>query len=68
VIRKPVATGSKSERPAVLLQTADGEFVLRIQGGNAFHDPRLDALVGKRIEAEGELHGYTFLMKSWTEE
>jgi hypothetical protein len=68
VIRKQFAVGSKSERPAVLLQTKDGEYVLRIQGGNPFHDPRLDALVGKHICARGELHGYTFLMKDWTEE
>jgi hypothetical protein len=68
VIRKQVAAGSKSERPAVLLQTPDGEYVLRIQGGNPFHDSRLEALVGKRIRAHGELHGYTFLMQDWTEE
>ncbi len=68
VIRKQVARGSKSERPAVMLQTPDGEYVLRIQGGNPFHDPRLEELVGKRIVAQGELHGYTFLMKDWTEE
>ena len=49
VIRKPFAAGSKSERPAVMLQTGDGEYVLRIQGGNPFHDPRLEELVGKQI-------------------
>ena len=68
VIRKPFAAGSKSERPAVMLQTRDGEYVLRIQGGNPFHDARLEELVGKRITARGEVHGYTFLMKDWTEE
>jgi len=68
VIRKQVAAGSKSERPAVLLHTGEGDYVLRILGGNPFHDPRLDALVGKHIRAQGELHGYTFLMKNWTEE
>ena len=68
VIRKQIAAGSKSERPAVLLQTENGEYVLRIQGGNPFQDTRLDALVGKRIRARGELHGYTFLMKDWAEE
>jgi len=68
VIRKQFAAGSKSERQAVMLQTPDGEYVLRIQGGNPFHDSRLEELVGKRIIARGELHGYTFLMKDWTEE
>jgi len=67
VICKPFASGSKSERPAVMLQTGEGEYVLRIQGGNPFHDPRLEELVGKRIVARGEVHGYTFLMKDWTE-
>jgi hypothetical protein len=65
VVKKTVAAGSKSERPAVMLQTDDGDYVLRIQGGNAFHDPRLEELVGKRIRARGELHGYTFLMDDW---
>jgi len=68
VIRKSFAAGSKSERPAVMLETGDGEYVLRIQGGNPFHDPRLEELVGKRIVAHGEVHGYTFLMKDWTEQ
>ena len=63
-----MAAGSKSERPAVVLKTPDSEYVLRIIGGNAFHDERLEALVGKRIRADGELHGTTFLMRTWTDE
>jgi hypothetical protein len=68
VRRKQVAAGSKSERPAVVLKTHGGEYILRIVGGNAFRDERLEALVGKRIRAEGELHGTTFLMRTWSEE
>ena len=67
VCRQHVAVGSKSERPAVVL-TTDREYLLRIVGGNAFQDERLEALVGKRIRAEGEFHGTTFLMRSWSEE
>ena len=67
VVRKQVAAGSKSERPAILLQTDEGEYVLRIQGGNPFQDRRLEELVGKRIHARGQLHGYTFLMDDWAE-
>ena len=67
VVRKQVAAGSKSERPAIVLQTDEGDYVLRIQGGNPFHDPRLEELVGKRIRARGQLHGYTFLMDDWAE-
>jgi len=67
VVRRQIAEGSKSERPAILLQTEEGEYVLRIQGGNPFHDQRLEQLVGKRIRARGQLHGYTFLMDDWAE-
>jgi hypothetical protein len=68
VCRNEVAAGSKSERSAVVLKTRDGEYILRIVGGNAFHDERLDALVGKRIRADGELHGTSFLMRRWLDE
>ena len=68
VCRKQVAAGSKSERQAVVLKTPDGEYLLRIVGGNAFADERLEVLIGKRIRAEGEVHGTTFLMRSWSDE
>ncbi len=58
---------SKSEREAVVLETDAGALVLRIEGGNAFSDPRLDALVGKTIEAEGVVHGGVLIMTQWTE-
>jgi hypothetical protein len=48
-----------------MLETDAGTHVLRRMGGNAFADPQLDQLVGHVIECEGELHGYTILMKSW---
>lgn len=67
VVRKTVAAGSKSERSAILLQADEGEYVLRIQGGNPFDDRRLEPLIGKRIRARGQLHGHTFLMDDWTE-
>lgn len=50
-----------------MLQTADGEYVLRLRGGNPFHDARLEGLVGKVIRARGDLHGYTFLVDDWNE-
>lgn len=67
VIRKQLAVGSKSERSAVVLQSDGEEYVLRIQDGNPFHDPRLDDLVGKNIRASGLMHGNTFVMQDWTE-
>ena len=67
VVRRRVNAGSKSERVAVLLVGDHGEIVLRREGGNAFKDPALDELEGKRIEAEGESAGTTFIMKRWRE-
>jgi hypothetical protein len=67
VIKKTFATGSKSERAAVLLATDAGEYVLRRQGGNPFHDEALEKLIGKQIVAEGVLTGYTLLLASWKE-
>jgi hypothetical protein len=67
VIRKRVAAGSKSDREAVVLRTADEDLVLRLRGGNAFADPRLDALVGKRIRGAGRKTGYTLILERWEE-
>lgn len=64
VQRKTVASGSKSEREAVVIVTDGREYILRFAGGTAFADPRLDDLVGKRIRAEGEVTGNTFLMRT----
>ena len=68
VVKKVVAARSKSEHAAVVLVTSDGELLLRRAGGNAFRDPELDALVGKRICGQGDLAGTTFILARWTEE
>lgn len=67
VIRKRVSPGSKSDRQAVVLVSDKGEFVLRRKGGHPFTDDILDQLVGKQIDGEGHLHGYTFIMSNWKE-
>lgn len=67
VARRRVAAGSKSEREAVVLETDDDWRVLRRRGGNAFRDPELDQLVGKRIRAEGSEDGQTLIMSRWDE-
>ncbi len=67
VIKKPFARGSKSERSAVFLATAEGEYVLRLKGGNPFHDEQLERLVGKQIWGEGVLTGYTLILSHWEE-
>lgn len=63
----PLAVGSKSERAsAAYLRTDDGRrLVLRRLGGNPFHDPKIEAAKGKRIAAEGILHGHTFLLEEF---
>ena len=65
VVRRAFAAGSKSERMAVILETPEGDYVLRREGGNAFSDPVLEHLVGKRIVAEGTLHDYTLIISEF---
>lgn len=56
--------GSKSERDAVVLSTSEGDFVLRRMGGNPFHDPDLEQMVGQTVQSDGELApGSTFLAR-----
>ena len=48
-----------------MIDTADGSFVLRRQGGNAFSDPQLDGLVGRRARLEGTAMATTFVIDRW---
>jgi hypothetical protein len=69
VVKRPFAVGSKSERDAIMIITATGDYVLRRKGGNPFQDPSLNLLIGKTISGEGILHGYTLIMsKCWVEQ
>ena len=65
VVKRPFGVGSKSERDAVLLATKDNDYVLRLQGGNAFFDPELEKLVGKQIRCTGVVTGYTLLVSDY---
>ena len=65
VVREAFAPGSKSEHGAVFLKTASGNYKLRRTGGNAFNDPELNKLVGKKITARGRVEGYLFVMKEY---
>jgi hypothetical protein len=67
VVRKRVAAGTKSERDAVVFVTGSGEYALRRRGGNPFHDPALERLVGKRIRATGVVHAGNLIMSDWAE-
>ena len=65
VVKRPFAVGSKSEREAIFLETKGGRYLLRQMGGDPYHDPKLEQLVGKTIKAEGELDDYLLLLSSW---
>jgi hypothetical protein len=67
VIRTLYARGSKSEHEAVLLEANGQRYKLRLPGGNPFHDPALDALVGRTIHGTGRIAGHTFLLTDWEE-
>jgi hypothetical protein len=53
VLRGPYGTGSKSERQAIWLETAEGKLVLRRKVGPAFDDRTLEKYVGKRVSCGG---------------
>lgn len=59
VKRAAYAEGSKSEHLGVVLETQDGEFLLRREGGNPFADPFWDEWIGRRVSCEGILEGGT---------
>ncbi|MHA3772701.1 hypothetical protein ACXR0O_14300 [Verrucomicrobiota bacterium sgz303538] len=65
VVKKPFAPASKSAHEAVWLSTEQGEFKLEREEGNPFHDPELEALVGKRITCTGKLIGYLLRIRDW---
>jgi len=69
VVKKTYSAGSKSEHEAVYLASPAGEYKLRLPDANPFHDPRLDALVGKSITADGEVDEVSnqFFVSHWTE-
>ena len=50
-----------------MLETSEGEYVLRREGGNPFRDPELEQLVGKRIRAVGRERQHTLVMDHWEE-
>ena len=66
VVKRPFGVGTKSEHDAVFLVTKDKQYVLRRQGGNAFHDPALEQLIGKQIQCTGTVIGYTLLITDCT--
>ena len=67
VSKAPFAVGSKSEHDAVFVESDQGRYVLRREGGNPFFDPELEKLVGKTVRCQGTIAGTTFIMSDWSE-
>jgi len=66
VVRTRIGAGSKTDHDAVVLDMGDQTLVLRRRGGNAFADPALDELVGRRVRLEGTATDTTFLIDQVT--
>lgn len=63
VVSGDYGEGTKSERPAVFLETPDGKerFLLRRKGGPAYRDRVIENLVGKNVACDGFITGTTVL-------
>ena len=61
VTRGVYGKGSKSEREAVFIDTADGRYLLRRKSGPAYADPDLERYIGHSVECDGFLLGTTLL-------
>jgi hypothetical protein len=66
VERRLLGAGSKSEHQGEVLLGDDGaQWTLRRQGGPAFGDAVLAALVGRRIRAHGRVRGALLILRAW---
>jgi hypothetical protein len=61
VIQGRYGTGSKSERQAVFLETANARYILRRKTGPVFGDTELTQYIGHDVECDGFLVGTTLL-------
>jgi hypothetical protein len=62
VVCRVVGRGSKSEREAVLLETADGALLMRRRRGPSFGETGFEPLVGKTVACSGTIVGQTLLV------
>jgi hypothetical protein len=67
VTKRLFGKGSKSESEAIFLETEEGRYVLRREGGNPFHDPELQKIVGKTIRCTGFARDYVLKISEWSE-
>jgi hypothetical protein len=64
VTRGPYAAGSKSEREAVFIETADARYLLRRKSGPVFADAELERYVGHAVVCDGFVLGTALLADS----
>lgn len=62
VIEAAFAQGSKSERNAPFLQTAEQRYLLRRRGGPSYGDVSLTRFVGHAVECDGTVTSYLLLV------
>lgn len=62
VKKKDIGGTSKSAHTSFVLQTKNGDFKLRREGGNPFYDDFFEKYEGKNIVAEGFDMGQYFLV------
>lgn len=60
VVKGSFGKGSKSVHTAVYLDTGKNKYRLKRKGGNPFYDESLHSLIGKIIEAEGDVTDHFF--------
>ncbi len=61
VTKKKYGKGSKSERDAVYIQTADTQLILRRKNGPVYADAELERYIGREVKCDGFLVGTTLL-------
>ena len=57
----PFGAGSKSERVAVWIETAQGRYLLRRKAGPSHGDATLDRYLGQRVVCSGFIVGSSLL-------
>ena len=61
VTQGPYGRGSKSERQAIFVETADRKYILRRKTGPAFGDTSMAQYVGHQVKCDGFVVGTTLL-------
>jgi len=58
---RPFGVGTKSERDALILETAEGDLLIRRRTGPSFGRTGLEHLVGEEVACDGTIAGDVLL-------